>query len=391
MRVLLTEVSRFTQPAGICRVAANHALALVEHDLVDEVHLVIAPWQVAYYRMLLNDADLARLHLHVAENVRNTSFSRNSWSTTQLPRLARSLGADLVHLAYPVPVSRSAFDCPLVVTLHDLFPYDAPRSFGFPNYLVNRIILRYCLHNVDGIVCVSEFTRRRLQDLFPARSAKVPVSVVPNFVRFNDELPKRPAFAERLDARPFLLMVAQHRSNKNLDLLLRSYGQLRDRDKIEHALILIGAEGPETPTLNHLVRSMGLEACVTFVNRVTDGELQWSYRHCAALINCSSVEGFCLPVAEALANSARVVCSDIPVLRETGGERCIYFSLNRNPVTNLAAAITSALQSSARPEIGGPRFSEAGAAAEYSRLYAEVLCMLPEIEPGALDNVQRGA
>ncbi len=391
MRVLLTEVSRFTQPAGICRVAANHALTLVAHQLVDEVHLVVAPWQVAYYRMLLGDTDTPRLHLHVADRLKNTSISRNLWSATELPRLAHRIGADLVHLAYPVPVCRPTFTCPIIVTLHDLFPYDAPRAFGFPNYLMNRIILRYCLANVDGIVCVSEFTRTRLQELFPARSAGVPVSVVSNFVRFSDELPRRPAFAEKLDGGPFLLMVAQHRSNKNLDLLLRSYRQLRDRGDIRHTLIIIGAEGPETPTLNHLVRSWGLEASVTFVHWVTEGELQWSYRHCAALINCSSVEGFCLPVTEALASSARVVCSDIPVLREIGGGRCIYFSLSDDPVENLAAAITGVLRLPAPQGASAPRFSQAGAAAEYSRLYAKVLRTQPNIGPGALDNSQRRA
>ncbi len=391
MRVLLTEVSRFTQPAGICRVAANHALTLLEHEVVDEVHLVIAPWQVAYYRMLLGNAPESRLQLHVADKVSNTSISRNLWSVTQLPQLASSIGAHLVHLAYPVPVNRAAFNCPLVVTLHDLFPYDAPRSFGFPNYLMNRIVLRYCLANVDGIACVSEFTRRRLQALFPTHSTRVPVSVVSNFVRFNDELPQRPAFAEKLHGIPFLLAVAQHRSNKNLDLLLRSYRQLRDRGYFEHPLIIIGAQGPETPTLNHLVRSLGLEACVTFVHWVTDGELQWAYRHCAALINCSSVEGFCLPVAEALANSARVVCSDIPVLRETGGRRCVYFSLDGDTAKNLTAGIINVLQAPAQQDADGPKFSQAGAAAEYSRLYDEILCVLPDVEASVLNNVQRGA
>lgn len=377
MRVLLTEVSRFTQPAGICRVAANQALALSENQVVDEVHLVVAPWQVPYYRMLLGERDSSRLHLHTAEKLKNTSISRNLWIMSELPRLARNVGADLVHLGYPVPVSRLAFKCPVVVTVHDLFPYEAPSSFGFPNYLMNRIILRYCLANVDGIACVSEFTRGRLRELFPARSARVPVNVVPNFVRFSSEPPREPTFAAKLNGRPFLLTVAQHRSNKNLDLLLGSYRQLRHRREIDHALIIIGGVGPETPTLNHLVSSWGLESCVTFVHSVTDGELQWSYRHCAALINCSSVEGFCLPVMEALVNSARVVCSDIPVLREVGEENFIHFSLDHDPVNNLAMAITGALQSPAPHATCIPRFSEARAAAEYARLYAEVLRRLP--------------
>jgi hypothetical protein len=44
----------------------------------------------------------------------------------------RRSGADVVHLAYPVPLNSGAFACPIVVTLHDLYPHEIPENFWLP-------------------------------------------------------------------------------------------------------------------------------------------------------------------------------------------------------------------------------------------------------------------
>lgn len=61
---------------------------------------------------------------------------------------------------------------------------------------------------------------------------------------------------------------------------------------------------------------------------LSDSELQFAYRHCAGVIMPSVVEGFGLPIVEALWHGATIFASDIPIHREVGGENCIYFPLN---------------------------------------------------------------
>lgn len=60
---------------------------------------------------------------------------------------------------------------------------------------------------------------------------------------------------------------------------------------------------------------------------MTDVELQYAYRNAEAVIMPSEVEGFGLPIVEALWHEAKVIASDTPVHREVGGERCHYFKL----------------------------------------------------------------
>ncbi len=63
-------------------------------------------------------------------------------------------------------------------------------------------------------------------------------------------------------------------------------------------------------------------------NDLNDAELAYCYENCKGLIYCPVREGFGLPVVEALNKGVPVLASDIPVLREVGGEHCSYFDLS---------------------------------------------------------------
>jgi glycosyltransferase involved in cell wall biosynthesis len=57
----------------------------------------------------------------------------------------------------------------------------------------------------------------------------------------------------------------------------------------------------------------------------TDAELEYAYRHAAALIFASDCEGFGLPLVEAMQYGLPVLASDIPVFREIGADYPSYF------------------------------------------------------------------
>ncbi len=57
----------------------------------------------------------------------------------------------------------------------------------------------------------------------------------------------------------------------------------------------------------------------------SDAELDFAYRHAAALIFASRCEGFGLPLVEAMQHGLPVLASDIPVFREIGGNYPDFF------------------------------------------------------------------
>ena len=148
------------------------------------------------------------------------------------------------------------------------------------------------------------------------------------------------------------MTVAQHRKNKNLNLLIEAYGQLLSHDKLPEnsRLLLVGSAGPETDSLKALVHTLKLEEKIHFLSGLTDEELRWLYEHASLFVIPSSTEGFCLPLVEAVTFGCPAVCSDIPIFREVGSSQCRYFSLGQTAVENLAQTMVAELSHTSRQD-----------------------------------------
>ena len=375
MKVLIAAASYVTSISGIQRHALNLTRCLMLLPEISEVHLALAPWQ----RDLAQSAGLPsdpRLRMHIAAMNRD-SFSRNLWYWQRLPQLAAQFQADLVHLTYPVPLNSRAFNCPTVVTLHDLYPYEIPMNFGFPKFIFNRAVLHQCLRAADAIACVSEATRLRLrQYASPAVCRKA--TTVHNCVESHSDFEPASASVSPIpgwENESFLLCVAQHRRNKNICALIRAFHRLIGSGWIHDnmKLVVIGTRGPETPAILRLVRDKNLGSRVQFFEGLSEPQLQWCYRQCQALVAPSLTEGFDLPIAEGLLAGCRIVCSSIPAHREIAGAECKFVPLRESFVQDLAAAIADILDEPKPQPIDLPSFSAPVLAAQYLDLYNRLI------------------
>jgi glycosyltransferase involved in cell wall biosynthesis len=366
MHILIAALHRPLKPTGVCRHAANLAKCLVDNDKVTKVTLVIGAWQKAYFETSFN-LDSQKISI-VSVDIKNNSIARNVWYLFGLPKLAKQLRADLVHLSFPLPFIRSLFHCPVLATIHDMYPYEYPENFGYPNVIFNQLFLKQCIYNSDGLSCVSQQTLDCLQSYFPDIKASKNTTVVYNYVDFSHIEPQSPNNINSNIEYPFLLAVAQHRKNKNLDVLIKAYSSLLKHTKLKKStkLVIVGSSGPETEMIYHLIRTLSLENHVLMLSSINDNQLCWLYKNCELLVVPSSTEGFCLPLAEALYFSCNVVCSNIPIFREIGSSGCTYFELQGDSVQNLAQAIHHSLcQAHPEKNTAEYRFSKSNAASQY--------------------------
>ncbi|RRA49623.1 glycosyltransferase family 1 protein [Acidipila sp. EB88] len=372
MKVAISAVQFSSQMSGVQRHAANVARCLISLPDVELVHFVIGPWQ----RAAVEDSNLAtmpRVELHTAD-VKQSLVDRNLWHYQRLPDLVGRLQPDVMHLAFPVPVQSAAFACPLVVTLHDVYPYEIPGNFGFPKVLFNQLILQQCLRSVDAIACVSNTTASRLPQYTPASVWAKAIRIYNCVEPENTCATSSPVFG--LSGKPFLLTVAQHRKNKNIPLLLRVLHCLLARRSVDQGmkLLVVGIRGPETQTIQRLVTTLHLEDRVVFVEGISDAELQWCYRNCEALLAPSETEGFGLPVAEALLAGCRIACSDIATFREIDpGAHCLYVPLGAGAEARFSDAIPRLLQQPLPAPLPLPQFSAGVLAGQYLALYKTLL------------------
>lgn len=371
MHVFIAALHRPIKPTGVCRHAANLARCLAEKPDVTKISLVIGAWQQHYFETSFTfKSDKIKL---VIVNIKNSSIVRNIWFLRGLPKLANQLSPDIVHLSFPFPFSRKKFKSSVVTTIHDLYPYECPENFGFPQVWFNRLFLKQAISNSDGLPCVSRVTLDKLKFYFPNLKPHQKLEVIYNYVDFeqlNTQAP--PQFS---DDSQFLLTVAQHRQNKNLDLLIKAYADLLQDNHLEQKceLVIVGTNGPETENIKHLISKLNLETKINLLSAINDSELSWLYQNCKAFVIPSSTEGFCLPLAEALHFSQRVVCSDIPIFREIGTAGCGYFSLSGDCIDNLSEALTQIMaNSNFANQADINRFNKSNIAQQYINLYHQV-------------------
>ena len=381
MHVLISALHRPSRPTGVCRHAANLAQCLADTVEVSKVTLLVGKWQREYFSLSFS---LASPTIEIVEiDIKNTSLSRNLWFLFELPKLANSLRPDVVHMSFPFPFMRKRFKSTVVSTIHDLYPYECPENFGKVRAIFNRLFLRRCISNSDGLSCVSKVTLKSLTHYFPhvsglpTKSSKhnAKTGVVYNYVDFSNVSPRVPETLNHDQPFPFILSVAQHRKNKNIDLLIRAFQLLlKQRQLLANSrLIVVGSDGPETENIKDLINELSLQSQVCLLSAIDDDELCWLYKNCICFIAPSAAEGFCLPLAEALHFSDTIVCSDIPILREIGTGGCTYFDLGQNAVENLHQAIAQTINRSTHQSADLYYLSKQHAAEQYLSFYQALL------------------
>jgi glycosyltransferase involved in cell wall biosynthesis len=225
---------------------------------------------------------------------------------------ARCRRFDIYHQTYfnYLPAPRGARR---VVTVFDMTYERFPSYFSPSDPTPAR--KRRAVLEADGIICISEATRKDLLELLPVPPERVQVV----------HLGVRPAVAHERDSAPqatpvHFLHVGNRRGYKNFSAVLQAFhaAELPSFAK----LVCVGGEQPDNAEREH-IRRFHLEGRIEF-RRCGDAELRRLYREAAALVYVSRYEGFGLPPLEAMAEGCPVICSDIPVLRETAGDPAAY-------------------------------------------------------------------
>lgn len=259
---------------------------------------------------------------HVRYNLPRLPFGRASALVSNqmlLPWLARRPNLDILHVldvpynpSHPLaPIWKRV---PLVITLHDLTPLNAPLMLRTWRYrLFYRLALWQC-KRADALIVDSEASRQDALRAGIARSKRIFVAplAVP-----DDPAEKLSYGADhfQVPSQPYALHVGSDDWNKNREGVLSAFALLEgDPPKGNLGLALVGGSANRLDVLPEEVRRR-----VTHYPWLDRASLCRLYASAAVFVFPSHYEGFGLPILEAMAAGTPVVTSDRGAMKEVAG------------------------------------------------------------------------
>lgn len=227
----------------------------------------------------------------------------------------------------------------------------------------------------DALVAISRHTRDRFHAVFPHYPLdRIRVVYPGNRFANASAVPEAPVAG--LARGRFWLTVGTIEPRKNLRRVLSAYARLCEEQPDSPPLVVAGGPGWKEEGLVAYIRELGISDRTMLLGYVTDASLQWLYTHCFAFVYVSLVEGFGLPVVEALGFGAPVITSSTSSLPEVAGTAAL--TVDPTDVEALAAAMTKISEPAVRRHLAAgardqaSRFSWTAAAREVRALYDEV-------------------
>lgn len=247
------------------------------------------------------------------------------WEQWALPRAVRKADVDLLHCTS----NTAPLNCPvpLILTLHDIIFLNSEKSKGMSYYQqmgwhyrrwnVPRIVDK-CRH----IITVSETERANIVHRFPQADKRL--SVVHNgYSECYRPLPDETVHAVTQKYLPddtYLLFLGNTDPRKNTEGVLKAYNEYLNNSGNSLKLVITGLK---QDYVENLLASLGIEICapnIVYTGYVPGEDLPALYNGAFAHLYPSLLEGFGIPVLEAMACGTPVITSNCSSLPEVAGE-----------------------------------------------------------------------
>ncbi len=218
---------------------------------------------------------------------------------------------------------------PTVLTVYDLIAMRLPHTVSLRARLLARIATALALRAAAHVIAISQATRADLLSHFPRSPDQVTVVPLAPDPRFR---PQPPPEIARVRARyglpeAYFLYLGINKPHKNLVHLLRAYRGLATTQAPgggpPPALVIAGPWDSRYPQPRQEARALGLGHAVRFLGPVAEEDLAGLYSGCTAFVFPSLYEGFGLPVLEAMACGAAVICGNRSSLPEVAGDAAL--------------------------------------------------------------------
>lgn len=302
MKNVLVDFSHLADLNGFGEIARNYAPLLAAAELPD-IHLIyIVPDHLVgtfgphidYVRRSRKREDLRRLPLHI-----------DLWHATDQQYHLRGGDRRTIQL----------------LTVHDL---NFLREKTGLHRLRHIVQLWHRMRGSDYLTCISNYVRDDIKQHY--HIGDKPLDVIYNGIApLEQGEQQKPSFVTD-DGTPFFFAIGQIREKKNFQTLVPMMRHLP-----EYRLFICGDDHfAFAAELRRLIAAQPLPASgscpqTVLTGKISDAEKRWLYAHAAALLFPSRLEGFGIPVLEAMRFGCKVFSSRYSCMPEVCSTHATYW------------------------------------------------------------------
>lgn len=313
-------------PTGIDRVCQAYLEALAPRSLA------LVQWR--NLRLVMHAGPSERLFRLLASGARRTFRLRLALLIVSA-LLRRAVSAPDVRDRFLLNVGHTGLNAPGLVEwlarsgmkpvylIHDLIPITHPEYCRAGEDARHAQRMRQALRSAAGIIANSVATREELARFAECERLAMPPTTVAHLgieplSRASHAAPRR---------RPYFLCIGTIEGRKNHALLLRVWKSLRRQMGVgTPELVLVGRRGWMADEVFAELDQQSVESGpngngkVVELSHCDDRELAALIAHCRAVLMPSHIEGYGLPVLEAMMLGAPVIANNLAVYREIAGD-----------------------------------------------------------------------
>jgi glycosyltransferase involved in cell wall biosynthesis len=228
-----------------------------------------------------------------------------------LPSVLDQIQPDLCHYTnFLAPIFQTQ---PYVVTIHDMGLEVMSGAHPLMKRLYTRRLIPRVARQARLVITNSEYSKWEIVRHLGISEDRIRVTPLAASQEF------RPA-PRTQESNPYFLYVGNLEPRKNLDRLIEAFARVPQKD---HELLIVGDRWYRGGEAEKKVRSLGLAGRVRFLGYVPRAELPALYSGATAFVYPSLLEGFGLPVVEAMACGAPVITSNNSALKEIAGDAAL--------------------------------------------------------------------
>ena len=228
-----------------------------------------------------------------------------------------------------------------ISTVHDLNYIVVPETMGIANLWAFKLFFRRDVLKADVVLSNSYGTARRLKEFIGRDSDEIVYPAINSSFNIPNSSIIQATLNKHGISGSYHLSVATWEPRKNLELLVNTYIEMKQNGQLpDHQLVLVGGKGWKDDKLLALIKGAPQDVIIP-LGYVDDTDLPSLYAAATAFIFPSIYEGFGIPLLEARACGTNVVTSDIPELRESGGDAIFIQPTKEGIIKGILSSLTA--------------------------------------------------